>query len=123
MKIINYTAELEDRRIRFLEFINTSKEINLSQKARVNLESNVVNMEIKVLRRSDNIQNNLEKPKVMKCRYDNTGFCKYQGGCKYYHSGQVCEQHIKGGKCENGQGCLLRHPKDCKHWLGDFTRM
>ena len=44
------------------------------------------------------------------CKYHNTGFCKYEGRCTYFHVQSVCDQmHCKG------KTCTSRHPKACKY--------
>ena len=53
-----------------------------------------------------------EKEKVLKrCRYHNTGFCKYKAKCRFTHPEVVC----KDQQCE-GKRCDKRHPKACK-WM------
>ena len=49
-KIAQYTAVLEDRRLRFLDFIQTTKELPVLKEERENLEKNVKTLEIKVTR-------------------------------------------------------------------------
>ena len=49
-KIAQYTAVLEDRRLRFLDFIQTTKELPVSKEEREDLEKNVKTLEIKVTR-------------------------------------------------------------------------
>jgi hypothetical protein len=117
--IFMYNAELEDRRIRLMEFIQNSEELLISRKARENLVSNVSNMGIKVLRKYDTCKENIEVKIGKKCRYHNKGYCKYQNKCKYYHAGQVCDEFLRNGKCETGQSCIYRHPRVCKYWIGD----
>ena len=39
--------------------------------------------------------------------------------CEYLHSDKVCQQFMVSGKCLEYKICPLRHPKDCKFWLGD----
>ena len=51
-----------------------------------------------------------QNEKVMKkCRYYNTGYCKYKQKCKFIHSNETC----KNQQCD-GKGCSKRHPKACK---------
>ena len=47
--VAKYTAKLEDRRERLMEFIQTSPDLNLSEKVRNNLMENVINMKIEVI--------------------------------------------------------------------------
>ena len=37
---------------------------------------------------------------MKKCRYDNLGYWKNLEDCKYYHSGQICDEFLKDGKCK-----------------------
>ena len=40
--------------------------------------------------------------------------------CVYYHSDGICDGFLRTGLCPEPKGdCWLRHPKECKHWLGD----
>ena len=53
-----------------------------------------------------------EKEKTFKrCRYHNTGYCKYKEKCRFTHPEVVC----KDQQCE-GKRCDKRHPKACK-WM------
>ena len=120
IKIIKYNDELEDRRLRLLEFLQRSRNLNISKEAQRNLLLNVSHMKLNVVRAPENF-----KDKVMdvilkkKCRYDDKGYCKYQKKCKFQHSGKTCDQFLKDGKCDSGQSCQDRHPKDCKFWQRD----
>ena len=44
-----------------------------------------------------------------RCRFFNTGYCKYKGRCKFVHAEDTCE-----GNCVKTE-CLKRHPKPCKY--------
>ena len=46
---------------------------------------------------------------VKVCKYYNTGYCKYDSKCKFFHSKESCE-----GGCA-GKQCHKRHPKACKY--------
>ena len=48
------------------------------------------------------------------CKFYNSGYCKYQGTCKFPHPSERCV-----GPC-NKQSCLKRHPKPCRY--GDKCR-
>ena len=116
IKIANYIAEVGDRRGRLMDFIKYSVNLLLTKEVRENLERNVTNMEIKLMRNSENRMEKLIGTDLKKCRYDNTGFGKYQEKSKYYHSGQICDGFLQDGKCKNGSTCKLRHPKICIYW-------
>ena len=59
-----------------------------------------------------------KKKKDVKCRYHNCGYCS-QSGCVFLHPEKVCDKVLSNGKCPDSKECLHRHPKDCKHWMGD----
>ena len=50
------------------------------------------------------------KKEVKKCKYNNTGYCKYKSKCRFRHPQVVC----KDIKCKGGNECEKRHPKACK---------
>ena len=52
-RIVNYNSVLEDRRLRLMEFIKTSEELEISNRARENLMVNVSNMEIRVVKQTE----------------------------------------------------------------------
>ena len=53
-----------------------------------------------------------DKTKVLKkCRFFNTGYCKYKQKCRFAHPKEDC----KDSNCE-GKECPYRHPKGCK-WM------
>ena len=49
--------------------------------------------------------------KEILCRFQNTGYCKYQDKCKFKHVSEKC-----GGKC-NRKTCQKRHQRPCKFSL------
>ena len=51
-RIVNYNSVLEDRRLRLMEFIKTSEELEISNRARENLMVNVSNMEIRFVKQT-----------------------------------------------------------------------
>ena len=54
-----------------------------------------------------------DKTKNSKCRYFNSGYCKYKQRCKFLHPKNICkETNCERGKCPN------RHPKACKWYSG-----
>ena len=55
--------------------------------------------------------------KVIKCKYNNRGYCKFKLKCKFEHSKDVCNDYLKGEKCTK-RYCKERHPKVCKWWQG-----
>ena len=120
IRIMKYNAEMEDRRLRLLEFIKRRENLRISKEAQTNLILNVSIMELKVLRTPEGFHNkDVEVADKKKCRYDNKGYCKYQKMCRFRHSGTICDQFLKDGKCEAGYSCQNRHPKGCKYWQGD----
>jgi hypothetical protein len=67
----------------------------------------------------DVIDNSVDKMKKdVKCRYNDRGYCS-QSECVFLHSNIICDKVLSNGKCPASKECLLRHPKDCKHWMGD----
>jgi hypothetical protein len=117
--IANLNDEVEDRRIRLVEFIQSSDELGLSRKACGNILENVSNMKMEVMRTEKDFKENVEEKVEKRCIYHNKGYCKFKNECKYVNSGQVCGKFLKDGKCESEQICKLRHPKDCKYWKQD----
>ena len=57
--------------------------------------------------------------KHIKCRYNDRGFCRSQSECVYFHSEEICDKALSSSKCVEHKTCFQRHPKDCKHWMGD----
>ena len=51
--------------------------------------------------------------KKKKCKYFNTGHCKYKMECKFSHQSEVCIIYLEGGKCAQ-KSCENRHAKICK---------
>ena len=45
------------------------------------------------------------------CKYNNTGYCKFEKGCKFLHPTEVCE-----GGCETKK-CKKRHPRMCRYQI------
>ena len=77
-------------------------------------------MKLNVVRAPENFNDKvMEVIDKIKCRYDDKGYCKYQKKCKFQHSGKMCDQLLKDGKCDSGQRCQDRHPKDSKFWQRD----
>ena len=60
-----------------------------------------------------------EKRNKIKCRYNDRGYCKSQSECVFLHSDKVCDKVLSNGTCSESKVCLLRHPRNCKHWMGD----
>ena len=44
-----------------------------------------------------------------KCRFYNTGYCKYQEKCRYLHPKEICSRKCNKNKCNK------RHPKTCRY--------
>ena len=55
-------------------------------------------------------QTDSDKAKGIKCRYFNSGYCKYKQKCKFAHPNNIC----KDISCEKDK-CPKRHPKACKY--------
>ena len=102
-----------------MEFIKTSEELKLSNQTSENLCVNLENTEIKVkvVNQNEGEGKNLKVKEKRKCRYDNRGYCKHKNMCLYYHSGQVCDEFLRDGKCETGKSCKHRHPRDYRYWI------
>ena len=137
--MMQYNAEVEDRRMRLIEFIQSSDELQLSRETRKNILENVYNMKMEVLRttkvnkelsnncarhiikdKEEVIDTSVDKQKrKVKCRYNDRGYCRQLSECVFLHSDIICDKVLSNGKCSDSKECLLRHPKDCKHWMGD----
>ena len=115
--IDKYNNELEDRRLRLMEFVQNSGRLQISTEARDSLLQNVSTMELKVTKSSNLKGKNVTLKK--KCRHNNFGYCKMKSECIYYHSDQICDKFLANGKCTEARLCLDRHPKECKFWLED----
>ena len=55
-----------------------------------------------------------DKMKNLKCRYFNSGYCKYKKRCKFLHPKNICKET----KCDK-EKCPNRHPKPCKWYKGE----
>ena len=115
--IVKYNNELEDRRLRLMEFVQNSEKLDISERARDNILHNVSCMELTVTK-SSNVKGQTVTSKK-KCRHNNSGYCKMKAECVYYHSDKICDQYLANGKCTESRLCLDRHPKECKFWLED----
>ena len=113
--LIQYNNQLEDRRLRLLEFVQSGQEISMSKSARESIVKDVSKLELK-LNHAFEEKSNEKYHKT--CRYNNRGFCKFGSDCKFYHSRIICDVFQKEGKCFQSN-CMLRHPKACKYWLND----
>ena len=49
---------------------------------------------------------------VVKCYFNDCGFCKYGLGCRFNHSEQVC----RDSACLN-RNCYRRHPRPCRNFF------
>ena len=98
----------------------TSDDLDLSERAKENLLQNVSDMKMEVVRIGNaykpSDKENTEVKEVKRCRFNNTGFCKYRNECRFRHSENVCENFLRDGRCEMKQSCPSRHPKTCKYW-------
>ena len=114
---------LEDKR---LELTNVIKNLSASSyKETLENKINTMEMKLSINCVTDQINNKEEvidkfiEKKNTKCRYNNRGFCKSQIECVYFHSDQICDKVLSNGQCTESKTCLQRHPRDCKHWMGD----
>ena len=55
------------------------------------------------------------KERLKKCKFFNSGHCKYKVKCKFSHPSETCQIYLEGGKCDR-KLCEHKHPKVCK-WL------
>ena len=100
MKISNYIAFLEDRRLRMVDFIQKAENLQVSGKGREKLINCVPKLEMRF--NSDQVlKENLEIKSKKVCRYHIKGYCKYQTKCRFYRSGQICELFLKDGNWIN----------------------
>ena len=93
--LVKYNEDLEDWRLRLMEFVKHSEILEISAGARENLLQNVPDMRLTV----SNLTVKDKKVEFKKkCRYDNKGYCKYLENCKYQHFAHLCDQYQKDGK-------------------------
>jgi len=57
---------------------------------------------------SDKMTADKSSDKDILCKFQNSGFCKYRGGCRFKHVSEQCE-----GKCDK-KVCRKRHQKSCR---------
>ena len=60
---------------------------------------------------------NETEEEIKKCRYFDTGYCKFKLECKFSHPTETCKTYLEGLKCDRNV-CKMRHPKECKWFLG-----
>ena len=106
------------------EIFNRITDLGLSpqNEARKTLENELNKLEIKLTRKFDNMEENMDEviPQTSKkCRYHDGGYCRRKEMCKFMHSNMVCKDFISKETCLNKKQCLMRHPKNCKYWKGD----
>ena len=99
--IVKYNNELEDRRLRLMEFVKNSEILEISAEARQNLLHNVSDMELKVTKSFNVKGKNVASKK--KCRHNNNGYCKMKAECVYYHSEKICDQFLANRKCRDSK--------------------
>ena len=95
---MKFNEEVEDRRVRLMEFVQSSDELQVSRKTHNNILENVSNMQMKVLgtiktnNHEEVIDNSVDKKKKkdVKCRYHNCDYCS-QSGCVFLHPEKVCD--------------------------------
>ena len=81
-----------------------------------------LNLEILQLKQSDrkvdtakdNLVDSDKIRKKSRCRYFNSGYCKYKERCKFKHPERTCPKY-SDGECK-GKDCEDRHPKPCKYF-------
>ena len=134
--VMKFNTEVEDRRIRLMEFIQSSDESQLSRENRKNILEKVYNMKMEAMGTTWKPSSNCattrirdkeevinasvdKKKRNVKCRYNDRGYCRQLSECVFLHSDIICDKVLSTGKCSDSKECLLRHPKDCKHWMGD----
>ena len=57
---------------------------------------------------SNSDKNKTNKMSEIRCKFHNTGYCKYEVRCKFAHPKDTCD-----ATC-NGVECPKRHPRPCK---------
>ena len=82
------------------------------------MEMILIIQDVTVQGKAEVIVEKKQKPTI-KCRYNDRGFCKSKSECGFFHSEKICEKILSNEKCLEHKVCLQRHPKDCKHWMGD----
>ena len=119
-KVAAYVQELEWRRFQLHSFIGSLTEAILTNKAKEKFSNKVLQMEMVLsFGKTRGIQPIEDKRRKI-CRHFNKGFCKMKDECVYFHKERICDASLQTGVCTEPKGvCWLRHPKECKHWLGD----
>ena len=82
MKISNYIAFLENRRLRMVDFIQKAENLQVSVKGREKLTNCVPKLEI-IFNSNQVLKENLEIKSKKVWRYHNKGCCKYQTKCRF----------------------------------------
>ena len=116
---------LEAKRVEISNMIQNLSNSNFKE----TLENEINKLEMKVSitcvrdpSKDKDVMDNLEVQELkknIKCRYNNRGYCKSKFNCEFLHSNKICDKVLLNGKCLEVKTCLLRHPRDCRHWLGD----
>ena len=70
---------------------------------------------------TENIKKKNEDKIQRKCKFFNSGFCKYKDkSCRFVHPKKRCKEYLKSLTC-GYRDCPDRHPKICK-WQSDRTQ-
>ena len=133
VKIMNEVLDTKRRVINMENNVNTQKsndetffENTKKQKALLQIQIDKIEESINLLdikleeMRAVNDDNNQAFTKSRKnnraaakqCKFDRTGFCKMREWCPFYHSEEVCENHVVFGVCSK-LNCWRRHPHTC----------
>ena len=114
-KVVAYIHELESRRNQLLSFVDSVTEQILPDGEKAKLSKKILKMELVVGCAKSEEENRIRKHiKQKRCRHNNLGFCKMGTNCVYYHTEEVCEQHLTNGKCPEPILCSFQHPNEYK---------
>ena len=58
---------------------------------------------------------NLTVETQKQCIFDRKGFCREEESCRFFHSNEICSEHVEQGVC-NKTNCRKRHPRNCRNF-------
>ena len=120
-KILQEALNLKNRKIAELEItlattqsiLDHSKEVNNKKEATDKLKDEKPDESEK----SKNAKPNSPVKTNKRCKYENTGTCSRQEGCRFVHPKVTCQSFSKIGSCQNEFRCEYRHPRTiCNSW-------
>ena len=122
--VVERVEFLETKRLEITNMIQSLSDPN--HKETLENQLNKMEMKVSITCVTDKVHNRvvviddcLDMIKNIKCRYNDRGYCRSQSDCVFFHAENVCDKVLSNGKCTESKKCLLRHPRDCRHWMGD----